>query len=150
MICSMKREAEFAILYFIAAMFDCFRNEKGDFDPSLGHDTKGLLQLYEASFLSTPGEKTLDLAREFATNFLQKNPNEKIDESLSILVRHAFELPRHWRVQRPNTRWFIEAYERSPDVNRLVLELAKLDFNIVQTTHQQEPKHVYEWWSKQG
>ncbi|KAL0384410.1 UNVERIFIED_CONTAM: (+)-sabinene synthase, chloroplastic [Sesamum radiatum] len=131
-------------------IFDCFRNEKGDFDPNLGHDTKGLLQLYEASFLSTPGEKTLDLAREFATNFLQENPNEKIDESLSILVRHALELPTHWRVQRPNTRWFIEAYERRPDVKSVVLELAKLDFNIVQATHQQELKHVYGWWKQTG
>ncbi|KAL0422438.1 UNVERIFIED_CONTAM: 1,8-cineole synthase, chloroplastic [Sesamum latifolium] len=131
-------------------IFDCFRNEKGDLDPNLGHDTKGLLQLYEASFLSTPGEKTLDLAREFATNFLQENPNEKIDESLSILVGHALELPIHWRVQRPNTRWFIEAYERRPDANPLVLELAKLEFNIVQPTYQQELKHVYEWWKQTG
>ncbi|KAK4401822.1 Terpinolene synthase, chloroplastic [Sesamum angolense] len=131
-------------------VFDCFRNEKGDFDPNLGNDTKGLLQLYEASFLSTPGEKTLDLAREFATNFLQKYPNEKIDENLSLLVRHALELPIHWRVERPNARWFIEAYEKRPDVNPLVLELAKLDFNIVQATHQQELKHVYEWWKQTG
>ncbi|KAL0365216.1 UNVERIFIED_CONTAM: Terpinolene synthase, chloroplastic [Sesamum angustifolium] len=80
-------------------VFDCFKNEKGEFNPSLAHDTNGLLQLYEASFLSTPGEKTLDLAREFATNFLQKNPNQKIDENLSSLVCHALEFPIHWRAQ---------------------------------------------------
>ncbi|KAL0357022.1 UNVERIFIED_CONTAM: (-)-alpha-terpineol synthase [Sesamum calycinum] len=131
-------------------VFDCFRNEKGDFDQNLGNDTKGLLQLYEASFLSKRGEKTLDLAREFATNFLQKYPYEKIDENLSLLVRHALELPIHWRVERPNARWFVEAYEKRPDVNPLVLELAKLDFNIVQATHQQELKHVYEWWKQTG
>ncbi|KAL0422437.1 UNVERIFIED_CONTAM: (-)-alpha-terpineol synthase [Sesamum latifolium] len=108
------------------------KNEKGDFDPSLGDDMRGLLQLYEASFVSTPGETTLDSAKEFATNFLQKNPNEKIDENLSLLVRHALELPIHWRVQRPNARWFIEAYERKSDVNSVVLQLAKLDLNIVQ------------------
>ncbi|XP_020551712.1 terpene synthase 10-like [Sesamum indicum] len=131
--------------------FDTFRNEKGDFDSNLAHDTKGLLQLYEASFLSKPGEKTLDLAREFATNFLQKKFDENIDdENLAILVRHALELPIHWRVERPNARWFIEAYERRPDVNPLVLELAKLDFNIVQATHQQELKHVYGWWKQTG
>ncbi|KAL0384412.1 UNVERIFIED_CONTAM: (R)-limonene synthase [Sesamum radiatum] len=132
-------------------IFDCFRNEKGDFDPNLGNDTKGLLQLYEASFLSTPGEKTLDLAREFATDFLQKNFDENIDdENLALMVRHALELPKHWRVERPNTRWFIEAYEKRADVKSVVLELAKLDFNIVQATHQQELKHVYEWWKQTG
>ncbi|KAL0335050.1 UNVERIFIED_CONTAM: (-)-alpha-terpineol synthase [Sesamum radiatum] len=136
--------------FSVPKVFDCFRNEKGDFDPNLGNDTKGLLQLYEASFLSTPGEKTLGLARQFATNFLQKYLNEKIDENLSLLVRHALELPIHWRVERPNARWFIEAYEKRPDVNPLVLELAKVDFNIVQATHQQELKHVYEWWKQTG
>ncbi|XP_011088141.1 (-)-alpha-terpineol synthase-like [Sesamum indicum] len=129
-------------------VFDCFKNDKGEFDLSLAHDTKGLLQLYEASFLSTPGEKTLDLGREFATNFLQKNPNQKIDENLSLLVRHALEFPTHWRAQRPNARWFIDAYERRSDVNSVVLELAKLDFNIVQATHQEELKHLSRWWKQ--
>ncbi|KAL0357017.1 UNVERIFIED_CONTAM: (-)-alpha-terpineol synthase [Sesamum calycinum] len=123
-------------------VFDCFKNEKGEFNPSLAHDTNGLLQLYEASFLSTPGEKTLDLAREFATNFLQKNPNDKIDENLSSLVCHALEFPIHWRAQRPNARWFIDAYERRSDVKSVVLQLAKLDFNIVQAMHQEELKHL--------
>ncbi|KAL0422441.1 UNVERIFIED_CONTAM: (R)-limonene synthase [Sesamum latifolium] len=130
---------------------DYFRNEKGDFDPNLGNDTKGLLQLYEASFMSTQGEKTLDVAREFATIFLHKNFDGNIDdENLALLVRPCSGAPIHWRVERPNTRWFIEAYERRPDVNPLVLELAKLDFNIVQATHQQELKHVYGWWKQTG
>ncbi|PIN07401.1 Myrcene synthase [Handroanthus impetiginosus] len=46
-------------------IFDRFKNEKGDFKASLGDDTKGLLQLYEASFLLTEGESSLELAREF-------------------------------------------------------------------------------------
>ncbi|KAK4438098.1 (-)-alpha-terpineol synthase [Sesamum alatum] len=131
-------------------VFNCFKNEKGDFNPSLGNDTRGLLQLYEASFVSTPGEKTIDLARGFATNFLQKNPNKKIDENLSLLVRHTLELPIHWRVRRPNARWFIEAYERRSDLNSLVLEFAKLDFNIVQAIHQEEFKHLSRWWKQTG
>ncbi|KAL0357021.1 UNVERIFIED_CONTAM: Myrcene synthase, chloroplastic [Sesamum calycinum] len=47
------------------------RNEKGDFDPNLGNDTKGLLQLYEASFLSTPAPLTL-----WHTYFVVANPTE--------------------------------------------------------------------------
>ncbi|KAL0384409.1 UNVERIFIED_CONTAM: (-)-alpha-terpineol synthase [Sesamum radiatum] len=110
-------------------IFDCFRNDKGDFDPNLGSDTKG----------------------EFATDFLQKNFDENIDdENLALMVCHALELPIHWRVERPNARWFIEAYEKRADVKSVVLELAKLDFNIVQATHQQELKHIYEWWKQTG
>ncbi|KAG8368601.1 hypothetical protein BUALT_Bualt15G0062400 [Buddleja alternifolia] len=124
-------------------IFHSFKNEKGEFKTSLGDDTKGLLQLYESSFMLTEGETTLDQAREFSTILLQKNLNAgDIDENLSLLVRHALELPLHWRVERPNVRWFINAYERKPDMDDAVLELAKLDFNIVQAKHQQELKHV--------
>ncbi|KAL3614430.1 hypothetical protein CASFOL_042504 [Castilleja foliolosa] len=56
------------------------------------------------------------------------------------------ELPFHWRAQRPYARWFISVYEKRPyNMNPMVLELAKLDFNIVQATHQQELKHVSRW-----
>ncbi|KAG8368606.1 hypothetical protein BUALT_Bualt15G0062900 [Buddleja alternifolia] len=130
-------------------VFDSFKNEKGEFKTSLGDGTKGLLQLYEASFMLTEGETTLDQAREFSTILLHKNLNAgDIDENLSLLVRHALELPLHWRIERPNARWFIDAYERKPDMDDAVLELAKLDFNIVQAKHQQELKHVSRWWKK--
>ncbi|KAG8368605.1 hypothetical protein BUALT_Bualt15G0062800 [Buddleja alternifolia] len=124
-------------------VFDSFKNKNGDFKTSLCEDTKGLLQLYEASFMLTEGQTTLDQAREFSTILLHKNLNARnIDENLSLLVRHALELPLHWRVERPNVRWFINASERKPDMDDAVLELAKLDFNIVQAKHQQELKHV--------
>ncbi|PIN03534.1 Terpinolene synthase [Handroanthus impetiginosus] len=134
-------------------VFECFKNEKGGFKPSLGEDTKGLLQLYEASFMLTQSENTLELAREFAAIFLQKKLDEGInatDDYVALLVRRALELPIHWRVQRPNARWFIDAYGTRPDMNPVVLELAKLDFNIVQAMHQQELKHVSRWWKETG
>ncbi|KAL3614429.1 hypothetical protein CASFOL_042503 [Castilleja foliolosa] len=138
-------------------VFDCFKNDDGDFEASLGDDTKGLLQLYEASFMLTPGEKTLELAREFAAKFLQKKiDNDNCegniginDEYLSLLAGNALELPFHWRAQRPYARWFISVYEKRPyNMNPMVIELAKLDFNIVQATHQQELKHVSRWWKQ--
>ncbi|KAL7119297.1 hypothetical protein ACP275_02G054900 [Erythranthe tilingii] len=140
-------------------VFDSFKNETGDsFKASLIEDninsTKGLLQLYEASFLMTRGETTLELAREFSTNLLRKKLDDgRIDDDeggiLLLMVRHALELPIHWRAQRPNARWFIEqVYEKSQHMNPIVLELAKLDFNIVQAKHQQELKHLSRWWEE--
>ncbi|KAL7119304.1 hypothetical protein ACP275_02G055200 [Erythranthe tilingii] len=135
-------------------VFDSFKNEAGDFNASLDDDTKGLLQLYEASFLLTKGETTLELAREFSANLLRKKlDDDRIHDDeggiLLLMVRHALELPIHWRVQRPNARWFIEqVYEKSQHMNPILLELAKLDFNIVQSTHQQELKHLSSWWEQ--
>ncbi|WMV12653.1 hypothetical protein MTR67_006038, partial [Solanum verrucosum] len=62
------------------------------------------------------------------------------------LVVHALELPRHWMMPRLETRWYISIYERMPNANPLLLELAKLDFNIVQATHQQDLKILSRWW----
>ncbi|KAF3614020.1 hypothetical protein FXO37_36122, partial [Capsicum annuum] len=33
-----------------------------------------------------------------------------------------------------------------PNANPLLLELAKLDFNIVQATHQQDLRYLSRWW----
>nr|1N1B_A Chain A, (+)-bornyl diphosphate synthase [Salvia officinalis]1N1B_B Chain B, (+)-bornyl diphosphate synthase [Salvia officinalis]1N1Z_A Chain A, (+)-bornyl diphosphate synthase [Salvia officinalis]1N1Z_B Chain B, (+)-bornyl diphosphate synthase [Salvia officinalis]1N20_A Chain A, (+)-bornyl diphosphate synthase [Salvia officinalis]1N20_B Chain B, (+)-bornyl diphosphate synthase [Salvia officinalis]1N21_A Chain A, (+)-bornyl diphosphate synthase [Salvia officinalis]1N22_A Chain A, (+)-born len=133
-------------------VFNCFKNEKGiDFKASLAQDTKGMLQLYEASFLLRKGEDTLELAREFATKCLQKKLDEggnEIDENLLLWIRHSLDLPLHWRIQSVEARWFIDAYARRPDMNPLIFELAKLNFNIIQATHQQELKDLSRWWSR--
>ncbi|XP_047964228.1 sabinene synthase 1, chloroplastic-like isoform X1 [Salvia hispanica] len=136
-------------------VFDCFKNEKGsDFKASLGHDTKGMLQLYEASFLLREGEDTLELARQFSTKCLHKKLDEdggdEIDENLLSWIRHSLDLPLHWRVQRLEARWFLDAYARRPDKNPHIFKLAKLDFNTMQGTYQQELKDIWRWWSNTG
>nr|C0KWV5.1 RecName: Full=Linalool synthase Tps-5073L4, chloroplastic; Short=PfTps-5073L; Flags: Precursor [Perilla frutescens]ACN42011.1 linalool synthase [Perilla frutescens var. hirtella] len=132
-------------------VFDCFKNEEGsDFKASLGDDTKGLVQLYEASFLLREGEDTLELARQYATKFLQKKvDHELIDDDSNLLswIRHSLEIPLHWRIQRLEARWFLDAYATRHDVNPIILELAKLDFNIIQATQQEELKDLSRWWN---
>ncbi|KAK6156767.1 hypothetical protein DH2020_011015 [Rehmannia glutinosa] len=136
-------------------VFDIFKNELGEFMPSLEDDTKGLLELYEASFLLTQAENTLDLAREFATNLLKKKVEDEgniginIDhEHLSLLVHSALEIPLQWRIPRLHARWCIDTYGMRLDMNPIVLELAKLDFNIVQASQLEEVKHILSWWKQ--
>ncbi|XP_042033249.1 (+)-bornyl diphosphate synthase, chloroplastic-like [Salvia splendens] len=132
-------------------VFDCFKNEKGsDFKASLGRDTKGMLQLYEASFLLREGEDTLEVARQFATENLQKTLDEsgdEIDKNLSLWIQHSLEIPLHWRTPNLEAKWMIDAYSRRPDFNPTILELAKLDFNIVQATQIEELKDISRWWN---
>nr|C0KWV4.1 RecName: Full=Geraniol synthase Tps-5031G8, chloroplastic; Short=PsTps-5031G; Flags: Precursor [Perilla frutescens var. hirtella]ACN42010.1 geraniol synthase [Perilla frutescens var. hirtella] len=128
-------------------VFDCFKNDKGsDFKASLSGNTKGLLQLYEASFLVREGEDTLELARQFATKFLRRKLDEIDDNHLLSRIHHSLEIPLHWRIQRLEARWFLDAYATRHDMNPIILELAKLDFNIIQATHQEELKDVSRWW----
>nr|AGK88256.1 alpha-terpineol [Thymus caespititius] len=132
-------------------IFDCFKNEKGsDFDETLiGEDTKATLQLYEVSFHLREGENTLELARQISTKYLQKQVNEGriSDENLSLWIRHSLDLPLRWRIQRLEARWFLDAYAAREDKNPLVFELAKLDFNIIQATQQEELKEASRWWN---
>ncbi|XP_030936303.1 myrcene synthase, chloroplastic-like [Quercus lobata] len=124
--------------------------EGGSFKRYLCDDTKGMLSLYEASFLSIEGENSLDEAREFSKKHLQEFVNHNNDQYLSTMVSHALELPLHWRILRVEARWFIDVYRSKEDMNPIMLELAKLDFNIVQATHQEDLKQVSRWWRSIG
>nr|T1RRJ4.1 RecName: Full=(-)-endo-fenchol synthase, chloroplastic; Short=Alpha fenchol synthase; Short=LsFENS; AltName: Full=Alpha pinene synthase; AltName: Full=Limonene synthase; Flags: Precursor [Lavandula stoechas]AGN72801.1 alpha fenchol [Lavandula stoechas] len=165
--CFHNNEAEESDLYFTALgfrllrqhgfkvsqeVFDCFKNEKyTNFKASLAGDTKGLLQLYEASFLLREGEDTLELARKFSTKLLQQKIDEgEPDNNLLSCIRHSLELPLHWRLQRLEARWFLDAYATRHDMNPIIFELAKLEFNITQATQQEELKDLSRWWNSTG
>ncbi|WMV12659.1 hypothetical protein MTR67_006044 [Solanum verrucosum] len=113
-------------------------------------DTKGMLYLYEASFLAIEGEKELELARNLTEKHLReyladKNKND-MDQNLVELVHHALEVPLHWRMLRLETKWFINYYKKRQDMMiPFMLELATLDFNIVQETHIKDLKYVARW-----
>ncbi|KAJ0018519.1 hypothetical protein Pint_09994 [Pistacia integerrima] len=132
-------------------IFENFRDEKGNFRPCLKDDCKGILSMYEAAFLLKEGENSIfDDFRNFTTSYLNENVKENKDQYLSTVVSHELELPRYWRMPRLEARWFIDVYETRPDMNSIVLELAKLDFNMVQATHQEDMKSASRKWKKMG
>ncbi|XP_028771243.1 terpene synthase 10-like [Neltuma alba] len=131
--------------------FDGFLDYNGNFRSHLSSDIKGVLSLYEASFLSIEGEVVLDKTREFSSIHLKAFVKESCeDDEISLLVSHARELPLYWRVSRLETRWFIHVYERRLNMSPTLLKLAKLDFNILQATYQEDMKHVLRWWKRTG
>jgi len=112
-------------------------DSNGTFKPILQKDTKGLLSLYEASFLAFDGEELLDKARVFSSMHLTET-KPTLDSYLKGRVEHTLELPLHWRAPRLEARWFIDQYERDEKLEPKLLQMAKLDFNRVQTVHQGE------------
>ncbi|KAK0580096.1 hypothetical protein LWI29_036337 [Acer saccharum] len=129
-------------------IFSSFKDEKGNF----GDDCKGILALYEAAYYCVDGESILFDAINFTTEYLKEYvKHSKDDQYLVTLANHALELPQHWRMLRLEARWFIDVYEKQQDImNPLLLELAKLDFNVVQATHQEDLKHTSTWWRNTG
>lgn len=127
-------------------VFKVFMDESGNFSTSICGDAKGLLSLYEASFLSVEGETILDEAEKFAVKHLNSLKGN-IDEILAKQVEHSLEFPLHKRVQRLEARWYIEEVcERREDMSPVLLELAKLDYNMVQAIYQEDVKSMSRWW----
>ncbi|KAH0761372.1 hypothetical protein KY290_017445 [Solanum tuberosum] len=124
-------------------------DEKGQFKEILCmNNIKGVLSLYEASYLSTKDESIMDMAQKFSIHNMKKYLKQKMDDhdKNNILVKqvsHALEMPLHWKVQRLEARWFIDnVYEQSECFNPILLQLAKLDFNMLQAIYLDELKQL--------
>ncbi|KAG6383609.1 hypothetical protein SASPL_156621 [Salvia splendens] len=131
-------------------VFCSLMDEEGNFKASLCEDVRGLVSLYEASYLSMEGESIMDLAKDFSLNHLAQKLDQITEPHLKEQVRHALEFPQHWRLQKLEARWFIQAYENTSEANLILVELAKLEYNMVQATYQQELKRLSSWYRETG
>ena len=108
---------------------------------SLSLDIEGLESLYEASHHGMDGESTAEEAKNFSMKNL-KSLMEKLDSNTAKQVKQSLEVPLYWRVPRVEVRKFIGIYEKDSTKNLTLLELAKLDCNLVQSVHQRELKEL--------
>ncbi|XP_031103839.1 vetispiradiene synthase 3-like [Ipomoea triloba] len=112
-------------------------------------DVKGLLSLYEASYVRTRSDQVLEGATAFAATRLRSEvPNLRPNSTLEKLVTHALDQPFHTGIPRVETRFFISVYqeEEKSSRNDELLRFAKLDFNLLQMLHKQELCEVSRWW----
>ncbi|XP_022721028.1 alpha-farnesene synthase-like [Durio zibethinus] len=130
-------------------VFNAFLDEKGIFSVSKCTEIKGLLELFEASYLAFEGENILEEAKAFSTETL-RIVYSTLGTNLDKQVAHALELPTHWRVQWFDVKWHIIMCENNKNVDKILLELAKLNFNIVQATLQKDLSEISRWWRNLG
>ena len=93
-----------------ADVFDKFRKDQGSFSESLRSDPRGLLSLYNASHMATPGEVALDDAIAFARGHLEAikgNVGSPIAEKISC----ALDIPLPRFTRRIETMRYIDEYE---------------------------------------
>ncbi|KAK8602693.1 hypothetical protein V6N13_084898 [Hibiscus sabdariffa] len=128
-------------------VLDKFMDGDGKFMDSLGDDVKGLLSLHEASFLGMPEEHVLDEARNFSAKHLLVL-SEKVETRIGEHIRQSMEYPQHWRMEWTEARDFIGIYQKQTDdeMNWCLLELAKLNYNILQSIYLKELQELVEWW----
>ncbi|XP_042487418.1 alpha-terpineol synthase, chloroplastic-like [Macadamia integrifolia] len=130
-------------------VFNHLKDEAGNFIASSLDDVKGVLSLYEASHLAVEGENILDEARDFTRTVLEGIKCD-MEPGLAKLVIHALEHPLHWRMHWLEARWYIDIYGEKENSIPALIELAKLNFNIVQAVHQKDLAELSRWWEHLG
>ncbi|CAN0896953.1 Probable terpene synthase 3 [Linum grandiflorum] len=127
------------------AVFEKFKDEKGDFKEEVGNDVKGLLSLYEAAYFRRNGEELLDEALEFARAKLEPIA-ESADSPWASQVKHSLKWPILKGLPIRESRHFMTIYQKIDGHSETILKLGKLDFNLVQKLHQHELKILTKWW----
>lgn len=118
-----------------------FKEQIENVKPHVMEDMVVVLNLYEASYHSFEDESILDEVRVFTTKYLKENVGY-MNGAISALVSHALEFPLQWRVPRVEAKWYIEEYEKRNGANPILIELAKLDFDMSQAIHLEDLKHT--------
>nr|WMI31575.1 chloroplast cephalotene synthase [Cephalotaxus sinensis] len=128
-------------------------------------DLRSIVNLFRASDLAFPGEKIMDEARLFASQYLRQSLttdtilcNQKLYDEIHYVLEYSW----HLSISILEIRSYIDAYDdnyawlrkslfKLPYLsNSYCLELAKLDFNMVQSLHQRELKLLSSWWKESG
>ncbi|CAI0374728.1 unnamed protein product [Linum tenue] len=122
--------------------------EGGSFKEELGSDVEGMMGLYEAGYLRMHGETILDQAIEFATTRLTKDHDDDQQRELLIArrVAHVLKRPLRKGVERHEQLFFISVYEKTEGHDVTLLKLAKLSWNSLQHSYQQELRSITQWW----
>ncbi|CAL4996950.1 unnamed protein product [Urochloa decumbens] len=125
-------------------VFTSFKDKEGNF---VSDDIKSLLSLYNVAYLRTHGEKVLDEAIIFTRNQLEA-VLDSLESTLADEVSHALQTPLFRRVRILETRNYITIYEKEAARNGVILEFAKLNFNLLQLLYCEELKTVTLWWKQ--
>lgn len=122
---------------FSIDVFETFKEDEGTFKKELVSDVKGLLSLYEAAHLGVGGEKILEEALCFTSKYL-KSMVPKLSGFLVTHVIHALKMPIRRTLTRVAARQYINMYQDNPEHNKVLVQFARLDFNMLQKLHQKE------------
>ncbi|KAI9083053.1 hypothetical protein K1719_034957 [Acacia pycnantha] len=135
-------------------VFERFKDINGKFDNEnlTQDDVEGMLALYEAAQLEAHGENTLEEALHLSYTYLKSLiDNNQLSPGLKARVSHCLNQPLHKRLRRTEARHYISFYQHQQDPSQhhiMLLNFAKLDFNMLQHIYKKELGNVTKWWKE--
>jgi (-)-germacrene D synthase len=132
----------------LADEFSKFKDENGPFYVDIINDPRGLLSLYNAAYLLIDGETELEKTILFARKHLESVKNY-IEYLLAEHVKRALHLPLPRTLKRVEALHYMPEYNEELTYNSSILELAKLDFGLLQRLHLKELKALSRYWHHQ-
>ncbi|XBI89682.1 hypothetical protein VPH35_027454 [Triticum aestivum] len=132
-------------LWVSSDAFNKFKNEDRSFRKDITNDPKGLLSLYNTAHLLVHSEPSLEEAISFARHHLELM-RDSLKSPLAEQVQRALHVPLPRTLKRVETLHYISEYKHEEWHNPTLLELAKLDFNLLQHVHLKELKYLTKWW----
>ncbi|XP_004516888.1 probable terpene synthase 2 [Cicer arietinum] len=136
-------------LYVSPDVFKKFKDDQGIFSKTLIADVEGMLSLYEASHMMIHGEEILEEALAFTSTHL-KSISTQLSHFLATQVKHSLTQSLRKNLPRLEARRYISVYEQDASHNVILLRLAKLDFNMLQSLHQKEFGNICKWSKELG
>ncbi|XP_022685314.1 (-)-germacrene D synthase-like [Setaria italica] len=125
-----------------ADVFDKFRDdETGSFNINLSNDPRGLLSLYNAAHMAVPGETILDDAIAFTRRHLEAAKG-KLTSPIKEQVSRALEIPLPRFMRQLEAMHYITEYEKEEPHDIMMLELAKINLNLLRSVHLKELKDL--------
>ncbi|KAJ6950365.1 (-)-germacrene D synthase-like [Populus alba x Populus x berolinensis] len=128
-------------------VFGKFKNSQGTFNDSLANDTRGILSFYEATHLRVHADEILEEALVFTTSHLEFLATHS-SSPLRAKINHALKQPIRKGIPRLEARHYFSIYQEDPSCSEVLLNFAKLDFNILQKQHQKELSEIAKWWKE--
>ncbi|CAK8535221.1 unnamed protein product [Lathyrus sativus] len=105
--------------------------------------------LYEVAHLKITREDILDEALDFTqARMNSKITTNQLSTFLRAQVTQCLKKPPHKGIPRLETRCYISSYEQDHSRSKVILNFAKLDFNMLQKMHQKELASITKWWKK--
>ncbi|XP_052152134.1 tau-cadinol synthase-like isoform X1 [Oryza glaberrima] len=128
--------------------FNKFKGDDGRFIDEVANEPRGLLSLYNAAYLLVHDEPELEEAISFSRHHLTSMllQGNYLKHPLVDQVSRALHLPLARTCKRVEALYYISEYQQEERHIPILLDLAKLDFNLLQGLHLKELKAISEWW----